>query len=70
MQSERLGKALRRGLWVAVALAVLTVVDYLIPIQVPHGNVVYLALFSIAEAAVVAYYFMHIRQLWHPHEEE
>lgn len=70
MHSDGLKQAMRRLGWMIVALAVLTLTDWLIPIMVPHGNVGLLAAGAVVEAGLVLYYFMHIRQLWHPHEEE
>ncbi|MBI4201811.1 MAG: cytochrome C oxidase subunit IV family protein [Chloroflexi bacterium] len=70
MQSARQKQAMQRGLWVIVALVTLTVVDFLIATQIPHGNLVYLAVFAFVEAGVILYYFMHITQLWRSHEEE
>ncbi|MBI4310622.1 MAG: hypothetical protein HY681_02480 [Chloroflexi bacterium] len=70
MNVSRLGAALRRGWWVAVALVVLTAVDYMIPVWVPHGNLPILLVFALVEAAVVFYYFMHVAQLWRQHPEE
>lgn len=70
MHSDGIKQAMRRLLWMIVALAVLTFLDWLIPSSLPHGNVVILGAFAVVEAGLVFYYFMHIRQLWHPHEEE
>ncbi|MBI2171975.1 MAG: cytochrome C oxidase subunit IV family protein [Chloroflexi bacterium] len=70
MQSARRASALRRGLWVILALAVLTTVEYLVPVVAPHGNVAYLVVFALAKAGVIAHYFMHVTQLWREHQEE
>ncbi|MBI4338762.1 MAG: hypothetical protein HY680_02270 [Chloroflexi bacterium] len=70
MKTPRLNAALRRGWWVALALAVLTAVDYYIPALIPHGNVPYLALLAVAEAAIIANSFMHVTNLWRRHDQE
>ncbi len=70
MHTDGLKRAMRRMWWMILALAVLTLLDVIIPALMPHGNVVFLGIVAAIEAGLVFYYFMHIGQLWHPHEEE
>ncbi len=56
----------RRGWWVFAALAVLTIFEFgLLLFDMPTGlfRVLLLAI-NLADAWLIAYYFMHIAQLW------
>ena len=68
MDTHRLGLALRRGLNVIIALAVLTVIEYAVPIVLERGANPYLALLGFIKAGVILYYFMHVAQLWRQEE--
>ncbi len=64
MERAGLGSALRRGLWVLLALAVLTVVEYVVPLVLEHGAFPYLVPLALVKAGIIGYYFMHLAQLW------
>ena len=68
MEGGRLGSALRRGLQVIIALAVLTAIEYGVPIVLDRGANPYLAILALIKAGLIAYYFMHIAQLWRQEE--
>ncbi len=56
----------RRGWWVFAALILLTVVEFgLLLVDMPVGLFRFLlAALNLADAGLIAYYFMHIAQLW------
>ena len=63
------GARLRLGLNVFVALIVLAVVEwYLMVARVP-GLLWYLVVIQVVEAETIAYYFMHVAQLWREEEQ-
>ncbi len=68
MDAHRLGLALRRGLNVIIALAVLTVIEYAVPIVLERGANPYLAILALVKAGLIVYYFMHVAQLWRQEE--
>jgi heme/copper-type cytochrome/quinol oxidase subunit 4 len=53
--------ALREGVFVFLALAVLTAVEYFIGVST---GTAWLLLFALVKAALVVVYFMHIRRLF------
>ena len=68
MERRELRSALRRGLWVFVALLVLTVLEYVLAVAMPSGNLPYMVVMNIVDAGLIVYYFMHVAQLWRPEE--
>ena len=65
--NSRSGAYLRSAA-VAVALAVLTVIEYFAAISFPTG-VVMLMLLASLKAVLVLYFFMHVSRLWSKGEE-
>ncbi len=64
------GVRLQLGLKVFVVLMVLAVVEwYLMVARVP-GLLWYLIVIQVVEAGTIAYYFMHVAQLWRAEEQE
>ena len=68
MDTHRMGIALRRGLDVIIALAVLTVIEYAVPIALERGANPYLALLGLIKAGLILYYSVHLAQLWRQEE--
>jgi caa(3)-type oxidase subunit IV len=60
--------ALRRGLLVLIALAILTVVEFIVPAVLGRNALPFLVVFALAKAALIIHYFMHIAQLWRQEE--
>ncbi|RIK09945.1 MAG: hypothetical protein DCC49_04990 [Acidobacteria bacterium] len=58
----------RIGWAVFSALAVLTVVEYLMAVNLSKV-LLWMIPMAIAKAALIVIYFMHIRELWHAEEE-
>lgn len=59
-----------RGLMVFVALAVLTIVEYVVAVglESPAMLVILLTLAAIGKCWAIVTYFMHIGKLWHGEE--
>jgi cytochrome c oxidase subunit IV len=56
--------ALRRGLWVFLALAALTALEYVVFLVVDSGNLPYMVVMNVIDAGLILYFFMHVAQLW------
>ena len=68
MRTGGLSSRLRVGMLVFLVLVVLAVGEYFLAILVHSGNLPYMIVMNIVDAALIVYYFMHFRQLWHPEE--
>ncbi len=68
MERTRLDVVLRRGLWVLIALVGLTLGEYLLFFGMKRGNLPYMVVMNLADAALIAYFFMHAAQLWRKEE--
>jgi cytochrome c oxidase subunit IV len=55
-----------QGLWVAVLLAIMTVLEYIFAAEASDETIRFigLGLTAIAKAGLIAYVFMHIYQVW------
>ncbi len=62
------GRAVRLGWRVFAALAVLTVVEYVVAVELGN-NLTPLAVIALTKAGLIARYFMHIVALWRGGEE-
>lgn len=68
MQQASLKPAMRRGLWVFVILVVLAVLEYLLALAMKSGNLPWMIIMNIVDAALILYFFMHMAQLWRREE--
>ena len=64
-----LSNVLRKGLWVFIALFVLTVAEYIMAVAIDSGNLPYMIVMNVVDAALIMYFFMHVAQLWRREEE-
>mgnify|MGYP001618428697 CR=1 FL=1 len=64
METAKLKHALSRGLWVFLALVVLALAEYALAIFMTRGNLPYMVIMNVVDAALIAYFFMHVAQLW------
>jgi heme/copper-type cytochrome/quinol oxidase subunit 4 len=55
---------LRKGLWVFIVLAILTAGEYVLAVTMKQGNLPYMVVMNIVDAALILYFFMHFAQLW------
>ena len=69
MERSVLSNVLRKGLWVFIALFVLTVGEYILALVMKRGNLPYMVVMNVVDAALIMYFFMHISQLWRRGEE-
>jgi caa(3)-type oxidase subunit IV len=58
--SEGLGIGTR----VILTLAALTVIEYVIAVAKPPGQIGIIFLIALSKAVLIVIYFMHVRQLW------
>ena len=64
MEQERLRSAQRLGMLVAATLIVLTALEFLLFKAVDSGNLPWMVIMNVADAALILYFFMHIAHLW------
>ena len=57
----------RVGWIVGAVLAVLTIVEYIIAVEVT-GNLPWLLIMAVVKAWLIVSYFMHVGQIWHEEE--
>ena len=55
-------QAFRRGFWVLVGLVILTIVE--VVLSRTSAAVIAILVIDVIQAAMIAYYFMHIYRLW------
>ncbi len=67
MEETKDGSRLRVGWIVFIALAVLTAVEIWISVSL-SPSLLYLALTSVAKAALIVIYFMHVSETWRGEE--
>jgi cytochrome c oxidase subunit IV len=56
------------GLLIFVVLVVLAVIEYFLAVFMHSGNLPYMIIMNIVDAALIVYFFMHFHQLWRPEE--
>ena len=56
---------MRTGWLVALALAILTGIEYWLAVSLDGSIVLYLVVIAVIKAWLIVQYFMHIRNLWH-----
>ena len=64
MEQEKLRSAQRLGAMVALALFVLTALEFLLFKVIDSGNLPWMVIMNVMDAALILYYFMHIAHLW------
>ena len=52
------------GTRVILVLAALTLIEYLIAVAKPPGQIGLIFLIALAKAVLIVIYFMHVRQIW------
>ncbi len=69
MEQEKLRSAQKTGVVVAAALIVLAVLEYLLALAMDSGNLPWMLIMNVVDAALILYFFMHIAHLWRGGEE-
>ena len=64
MEQEKLRSAQRLGAMVALALFVLTALEFLLFKVIDSGNLPWMVIMNVMDAVLILYYFMHIAHLW------
>ncbi len=52
------------GARVILVLAALTVIEYLIAVAKPPGQIGMIFVIALSKAVLIVIYFMHVRQIW------
>ena len=60
--------AMRLGLLIFIVLVVLAIGEYFLGLVLESGNLPYMILMNVVDAALIVYFFMHVAQLWRPEE--
>lgn len=68
MEQSRRGRPMRVGLIVFIAGTIANVVEFSLANTVQQGVLLPIMLLALVDAAMIAYFFMHVTQLWHPEE--
>lgn len=68
MKNSGLKSPMRVGLLIFIILVVLAAGEYVLGLTLESGNLVYMLIMNIVDAALILYFFMHVRQLWRPEE--
>jgi|TARA_Y100000031_G_C8027428_1_gene295522 heme/copper-type cytochrome/quinol oxidase subunit 4 len=68
VKNPELKSLLRVGLLVFIALVILAAAEYVLGLALESGNLGYMIFMNVVDAALILYFFMHVRQLWHPEE--
>ncbi len=69
MELEKLRSAQKTGVAVVAALIVLAVLEYLLALVMDSGNLPWMLIMNVVDAALILYFFMHIAHLWRDGEE-
>jgi caa(3)-type oxidase subunit IV len=65
VERDGLKYALRLGLALIIALGVLTVIEFVVPVALERGPALpILVVLALVKAGLIVYYFMHLAQLW------
>ena len=63
-----LNSILRRGLWGFIILVALAAGEYALAQGIAKGNLPYMIIMNLVDAALIVYFFMHVVQLWRKEE--
>ncbi len=70
MERTGLRSALHLGLVVIMVLAVLTILEFVVPVVLERGPALpILVALALVKAGLIVHYFMHLAQLWRREEE-
>ncbi len=64
MEQDKLKSAQKLGVIVAVALIVLAGLEYVLAVAMDSGNLPWMLIMNVVDAALIIYYFMHVAHLW------
>ena len=70
MERTGLRSGLRLGLVVIMVLAVLTIIEFVVPVALERGPALPILVgLALVKAGLIVHYFMHLAQLWRREEE-
>lgn len=69
MERDKLRSAQKLGLVVAALLIALAVLEYVVGLVMDSGNLPWMLIMNVIDAALIVYYFMHVAHLWRGEKE-
>ena len=64
MEQDKLKSAQKLGLVITVILVALVALEYVVAIAMDSGNLPWMIIMNVIDAALILYYFMHVAHLW------
>ena len=64
MEQDKLKSAQKLGVVIAVILIALVVLEYVVALAMDSGNLPWMLIMNVIDAALIIYYFMHVAHLW------
>ncbi len=64
MEQDKLKSAQKLGVVIAVILIGLVVLEYVVALAMDSGNLPWMLIMNVIDAALIIYYFMHVAHLW------
>jgi len=68
VEQDKLKSAQKTGLIIAVILMVLAAAEYGLLLLMDSGNLPWMLIMNVIDAALILYFFMHIAHLWRAEE--
>ena len=64
MEQDKLKSTQKLGVVITVILVVLVALEYVVAIAMDSGNLPWMLIMNVIDAALIIYYFMHVAHLW------
>lgn len=64
MEQDKLKSTQKLGVAITVILVVLVALEYVVAIAMDSGNLPWMLIMNVIDAALIIYYFMHVAHLW------
>jgi len=64
VEQDKLKSAQKLGVVIAVILIALVVLEYVVALAMDSGNLPWMLIMNVIDAALIIYYFMHVAHLW------
>ena len=64
MEQDKLKSAQKLGVVIAEILIALVDLEYVVALAMDSGNLPWMLIMNVIDAALIIYYFMHVAHLW------
>jgi len=64
VEQDKLKSTQKLGVAITVILVVLVALEYVVAIAMDSGNLPWMLIMNVIDAALIIYYFMHVAHLW------